>query len=351
MMNRQPVQDAETGLDVPAPAPRDSSVLRQRVAALTRTIDDRDATIASLVGQLQRAKHDPMSSEVVTRSRALNCMFCEKRRDLEAKTEQLKTALTRLSRAEKLMSIGQLTAGIAHEINTPIQYVSDNIKFLEHGFGVLCRSLETGADASDEELAYVRENVADALRHSLDGILRIAEIVRAMKAFSHPCDGNFAPASLREIVTTAATVSQSEWKYAAKLNVHLSDEIDVISCIRGDLEKVVLNLIVNAAHAIREKTQRDGGGQGTITISTRRCDDEAEICVADTGAGIPDEVQKRVFEPFFTTKPVGVGTGQGLSLAREAIVDRHGGSLFFQSKLGEGTTFHVRLPIRRPSEK
>ena len=348
MINRQPAHDAESAPIPTGQVPRDSSVLRQRVAALTRTIDDRDATIASLVSQLQRARHDPMSGDAVTRSRALNCMFCERRRELETKTEQLKNALTRLSRAEKLMSIGQLAAGIAHEINTPIQYVSDNVKFLEHGFAVLSRSLQTGADDGNQELAYVRESVPDAIGHSLDGIARIAEIVRAMKAFSHPCDGTFAPASLGEIVSTAATVSQSEWKYVAHLNLQLSDDIDMISCIRGDVEKVVLNLIVNAAHAIREKTPHDASGKGAITISTRRCGEQAEICVADTGTGIPEEVQKRVFEPFFTTKPVGVGTGQGLSLAREAIVERHGGSLFFDSRIGEGTTFHVRLPIQRP---
>jgi two-component system NtrC family sensor kinase len=346
MINRLSAPDAETGLGPALQAPRDSSILRQRVAALTRTVDERDATIANLVAQLQRAKHDPLSSEAVTRSRALNCMFCEKRQNLEAKTEQLKNALTRVSRGEKLMSMGQLAAGIAHEINTPIQYVSDNVKFLEHGFATLCRALAT-QDPGDEDLAYVRESVPDAIRHSLDGITRIADIVRAMKSFSHPCDGTFAPVSLAEMITTAVTVSQSEWKYVAQMNVHVSDDIDTVSCIRGDVENVVLNLIVNAAHAISEKTRQGIGGERVITISTNRCGDEAEILVADTGIGIPDDVRKRVFEPFFTTKPVGVGTGQGLSLAREAIAERHGGSLFFESRIGEGSTFHVRLPIQR----
>ncbi len=338
--------------------PGSSSILRQRVAALTRTIDARDETIATLVAQLQKAKCDPVSQESLQRSRALNCVFCDKREELETKTRELKEALSRLSKAEKMMSIGQLAAGIAHELNTPIQYVTDNVLFLERAFNVLVNALDRSRGEArpyltdhalleeEHELQFLRDDLPDAIEQSRDGLRRIAAIVTAMKNFTHPSDNVMSPSNLTEIIETTIAVSRNEWKYVADIETHFTDEFSEVSCIRDDIEKVVLNLLINAGHAIAQALEtQPPGTRGKITVTTRRQNDFAEILIADTGPGIPSELKDRVFEAFFTTKPVGVGTGQGLAIARTCIVDHHHGELFFESEEGHGTTFHIRLPL------
>lgn len=281
-----------------------------------------------------------------------------------------------LRQAQKLESIGQLAAGIAHEINTPTQYLTDNTKFLVESFRELravleaCRRLSeaaasgAGAPERPDELAELVETIAAearsvdvpyliaeiprALEQSLEGLDRVAKIVRSMKEFSHPGGGQKQAVDLNHAIESTLTVSRNEWKYVADAVTRLDPELPLVECLPGEINQVILNLVINAAHAIAEK-QRTGGAaeKGTITVSTRPDGDWAEIRVADTGTGIPEAIRAKVFDPFFTTKEVGRGTGQGLAIARSVVCDKHGGTIDFETEPSRGTTFVVRLPIGR----
>ncbi len=250
-----------------------------------------------------------------------------------------------LAQTQKLESIGQLAAGIAHEINTPIQYIGDNGKFLEEAFRDLVRAAETGgADALDENtFDYLRTEVPNAIEQLLEGVDHVARIVRAMKEFSHPGPVEKTPMNLNRAIESTALVSRSEWKYVARLATDFDPELPLVPCLAGEFNQVMLNLIVNAAHAISDVVG-DSGARGEIQIRTRRDGSFAEIRVSDTGCGIPPAIQQKIFDPFFTTKPVGKGTGQGLAIAHSVIVQKHGGSIQFESAPGRGTTFIIRLP-------
>lgn len=275
-----------------------------------------------------------------------------------------------LAQAQRLESIGQLAAGIAHEINTPTQYLGDNARFLREAFGelgpLLAQCLELGRLAREGPLTpeacqavvdavaqadveYLIREIPAAIDQSLDGLERVAKIVRSMKEFSHPGTEEKQAVDLNRAVESTLTVSRNEWKYVAEVVTELDPQLPRVPCLPGDLNQVLLNLIINAAHAIEAKlegTPKDKQSLGRITVRTRRCGDWAEIDVADTGTGIQEAVRPRVFDPFFTTKKVGKGTGQGLAIARTIVVERHGGEISFQTELGRGTTFTIRLPIR-----
>lgn len=262
-----------------------------------------------------------------------------------------------LRHAQKLESVGQLAAGIAHEINTPIQFIGDNVRFLGDAFGDLTRVVEayrraggTGeataqARALDAEVDtnFLVEEIPEAIGQTLDGVDRVAGIVRAMKAFAHPAADEKALADLNQAVRNTLVVANNETKYVADVVSELG-ELPLLPCHLGDVNQVLLNLVVNAAHAVAA-TVDDSGERGTITVRTLLDGGDAVIEVADTGTGIPADIADRVFEPFFTTKEVGVGTGQGLALAYSLVTDRHGGSITFVSEEGVGTTFTVRLPV------
>jgi PAS domain S-box-containing protein len=273
-----------------------------------------------------------------------------------------------LSQAQRLEAIGQLAAGIAHEINTPTQYVGDNTRFLGEAFddlrGVLDRcadfleAFRTDADAESQalaleraveeaDLAYLMEEVPTAVAQTLEGVERVARIVRSMKEFSHPGSREMTWADLNRALENTITVARNEWKYVAELETDLDPSLPSVPCLPGELNQVFLNLIVNAAHALEEKHDRASGEKGAIRVSTRRTGDIAEIRVSDTGPGIPEEARDRIFDPFFTTKEVGRGTGQGLAIARSVVVEKHGGSILFETEAGRGTTFIVRLPLSR----
>jgi signal transduction histidine kinase len=280
-----------------------------------------------------------------------------------------------LAQAQKLESIGQLAAGIAHEINTPIQYVGDNTVFLRDSVadyrrcldalqGILDRAkggaLDEAAIAEAEgilaaaDLDYLSEEIPKAIEQTLDGVSRVARIVRAMKEFSHPGSEEKAAADLNRLIENTITVARNEWKYVADLVTDFDPSLPPVPCLIGEFNQVVLNLLVNAAHAVAD---RAGGGpaphKGTITVSTRSAGEWAEVRVRDTGTGIPEAIRVKVFDPFFTTKPVGKGTGQGLAIAHAVIVKKHGGELTFETEVGVGTTFILRLPLsaRQPAEK
>ena len=271
-----------------------------------------------------------------------------------------------LVQTRKLESIGQLAAGIAHEINTPTQFVGDNIAFLKDAFGALLRltRIHFKPSASTEvrglipplsgqaerafvegDADYLFEEIPKAIDQSLEGIKRIAGIVLAMKEFSHPGDTIKAPADLNRAIETTATVTRGEWKHAADLRIEPDLSLPFIPCLLGDLNQVFLNLIVNAVHAIKATGVMERGTKGLIKISTSRDGDAVEIRFSDNGTGIEDRHRSRIFEPFFTTKPVGSGTGQGLAMAYQTITRKHGGTIRFETKAGKGTTFIIRLPL------
>ncbi|MHB8078209.1 MAG: PAS domain S-box protein [Candidatus Krumholzibacteriia bacterium] len=270
-----------------------------------------------------------------------------------------------LRQAQRLESVGQLAAGIAHEINTPTQYVGDNTRFLRDGFAALlplaqrhCELLarvDAGplpaelvaaarAQAAAADLDFLAEEVPRAIEQSLEGLGRVARIVRALKEFSHPGQEGKTPVDLNRTLENSLLVARNEWKYVADVVEELDRDLPAVPCIEGSFNQVVLNLVINAAHAIRDVVG-DSGRKGCITITTRRCGEWAEILVADTGTGIPEAIRERVFDPFFTTKGVGRGSGQGLSIARSIIVDKHQGEISFTTEPGRGTTFLVRLPL------
>jgi PAS domain S-box-containing protein len=273
----------------------------------------------------------------------------------------------RLRQAQKLESIGQLAAGIAHEINTPTQYLGDNIAFLGDEYlglvGLLLSQRElmhrlaagaaTPGDAREAlarfegvNLDYLAEEVPKAICQSHEGVARISKIVNAMKEFSHPGGEAKVPTDLNRAIENTLTVSRNEWKYVAELETDLAPDLPEVPCFTSEVNQAVLNLVVNAAHAIEDTLKgRPGGGKGRIRITTRRFGAEAEITVADTGGGIPAAIRERIFDPFFTTKPVGRGTGQGLAIVHTVIVENHQGRVTFESEPGQGTTFHLFLPL------
>jgi len=277
---------------------------------------------------------------------------------------QQKKLESELLQAQKLESVGRLAAGVAHEINTPVQFVNDSIHFLRDGtkdlmglvdtFRAAMRSVLDGAPAADvavttseaeasADLPYLAEHLPKAIDRSLEGLDRVATIVRSMKEFAHPDAKEMAPADLNRAIQSTLTIARNEYKYVADVQTDLG-ELPLILCHLGDINQAVLNLIVNAAHAIGSVVEGTEA-RGRIVVRTRREGEFALISIADTGGGIPEAIRERIFEPFFTTKEVGKGTGQGLAIARSIIVEKHGGKLTFETEMGVGTTFTVHLPL------
>ena len=302
------------------------------------------------------------------------------------------TELRRLGReltaAQKLESVGRLAAGVAHEINTPVQFVSDNVQFVSksmadisgviHAYRLLQQAVQSmGAmqlvrDAGDDpsmdtaqsiaavvaaarvagdaeratDLDYLLQQAPLALDSSIEGLGRIATIVRSMKEFAHPDNAQKAFADLNQAIRSTLVVARNEYKYVADADVQFAD-LPPVLCHLGEVNQVVLNLLVNASHAIADVV-KGTNNLGTLTVRTHLDGDEVEISIADTGTGIPKEARDRIFDPFFTTKEVGKGTGQGLALAHSVIVKRHGGTLRFETECGKGSTFFIRLPIGAP---
>lgn len=280
-----------------------------------------------------------------------------------------------LRQSQKMESIGTLASGIAHEINTPTQYVGNNIKFFEDSFDELKEILEAVNILKQEEnetdlcdklkeihkliedadLEYLFEEIPKAIEEAKRGITNVTRIVSAMRSFAHPGAKEKKMTNIHNALENTITISRNEWKYDAELFTKFDPEVPLVPCYVSEFNQVILNMIVNAAHAIRElaETKKDrktveienGSYKGKIEIATKKYDNFVEIVISDNGTGIPKEVQDRVFEPFFTTKDVGQGTGQGLTLAYNVIVEQHGGELFLESESGENTKFHVRLPL------
>jgi PAS domain S-box-containing protein len=284
---------------------------------------------------------------------------------LEDVTDKL-TVERELRQAQKLEAIGQLAAGIAHEINTPMQYLGDNIHFLDDAFGELIalygqfghllqvtKNRQPGGELLAEleqsfqqaELPYLFEEIPQTIRQSLDGVERVGTIVRAMREFSHPGSEEKVAVDINHALDNTLIVSRNAWKYVADVETDFAADLPLLRCLPGEINQVFLNIIINAAHAISDVTDGGSTGKGIISISTSVHDRLLEVRISDTGGGIPEAVQHRIFDPFFTTKEIGKGTGQGLAIARSVVVDKHQGTIRFETEAGKGTTFIVHLPL------
>jgi two-component system, NtrC family, sensor kinase len=354
--------------------------LARRIANLNRMLAARDRTIDVLIKRLESPQQrDASAFALLEQNIALEDVVSRKTRELERERQQLRDALDELKRtqdrllqSQKMEAIGQLAAGVAHEINTPVQYVSDNVTFLRSAFETLANLVERsmrlltqireGGSLTEQQLAdigdfermtsrarldYLRRNIPDAFDESQEGLQRVSTIVSAMKRFAHPSARDMEPVNLADLISTTSIVARNEWKYVADLDIEFEPSMPLVPCLRDEISQVVLNLLVNAAHAISDVVLQDPGSKGQIKVSTHLIDDYAEIRIKDTGAGIPESIQRSVFDPFFTTKPVGKGSGQGLSMAYATVVDKHRGRIFFETTLGKGTTFVVQLPLRQ----
>jgi len=272
--------------------------------------------------------------------------------------EQIQEELLQI---HKLESVGQLAAGLAHEINTPTQFIGTNIEFLSDAFtdtaqfvvGLQTASLDWPEEtrkqmtAALEELdwEYLNTEIPAALEQSRDGIDRVSSLLAAMKRFSHPGSTEMSNADLHGIIDTALTVSRNEWKYVAEVITEYGADVPQIPLLVDQMSQVILNMVVNASQSIQEKREKSGNQEmGQITISTRLVDKEVELIFQDNGLGIPAAVINKVFDPFFTTKGVGKGTGQGLAICHDVITKKHHGTLKVSSEQGIGATFTIRLP-------
>lgn len=269
----------------------------------------------------------------------------------------LKEAHNQMIQQEKMASLGQLAAGVAHEINNPTGYIISNLGTLDKYQARLVEFINTQNEAIKDldpselpRLAAIRKemkidhiigDVPALVSESFDGAKRIQNIVQSLKGFSRKDDDECTTASITECLESTINIIWNQIKYHATLRKEFG-EVQAIRCYPQKLSQVFMNLIVNAAHALGEK--------GEITVSTWQKNDAAYISVADTGSGIPEEIRSRIFEPFFTTKEIGKGTGLGLSISRE-IVREHGGEITVESRVGTGTTFTVMLPLNGVQEK
>lgn len=307
-----------------------------------------------------------VGADITTRKEA------EKRREqlqeqLYAEMRERERMSIELRLAQKLESVGRLAAGLAHEINTPIQYVGDSVSFVRSAFDDLARLFNAhravtlgGQAATPEQLADIRQIEQDidfdflqqempkAFDRTLEGTQRVTEIVRAMKEFAHPDGSEQTPADLNHALEMTLIVARNEYKYDATVATQFG-EIPPVTCNVGELNQVFLNLIVNSAHAIQDS--HNDAISGRITVSTRVLENVVEIVIADNGCGISAENLEKIFDPFFTTKAVGRGTGQGLPIARSIVVDKHAGSIRVESEVGVGTRFILELPINGRSGK
>jgi signal transduction histidine kinase len=295
--------------------------------------------------------------------------------ELSGANQQLREEMERRARmelelrqAQKLEAVGRLAAGVAHEINTPVQFVSDSCHFLRDGVGEALTLLRSYDDALEDlahgrapaaevvrrialarsatDTPYLAENMPLAATRALDGLERIAQIVRSMKEFSHPGSRGRVPADVNRGIVSTLAIARSEYRNVAEVRTDLAD-LPPVNCFPGELNQVILNLVVNAAHAVGAVV-RDSGRRGRIDVRTRLAGEQVEISVADDGCGIPAELRDKIFDPFFTTKGIGEGSGQGLAIARAVVVDKHGGRIDVDSAVGRGTTFTLRIPINPP---
>ncbi|MTD28563.1 sensor histidine kinase [Erwinia sorbitola] len=351
-----------------------ASDYQRKLAARDKTIDVLKRRIAQEARQNHATPFAIMEQNV-----GLEKVVAHKTKELENERHELEKALlelrftqTQLLQAQKMESIGQLAAGIAHEINTPTQYVSDNVGFVKGATVSLLKLLDAAlllADTARVKMAddpvmaefdaalkrskmdFLRRQIPGALDESLEGLGHIAKIVSAMKEFSHPSLDKKERVDIREVINTTVTVARNEWKYVAELETQFAENLQPVPCLRDMIGQAILNLVVNAAHAIADTIKEGVREKGRIIISTALDGEYMEIRVKDDGSGIPAAIRERIFDPFFTTKAVGKGTGQGLAIVYSTVVDKHNGRISCESEEGVGTTFILRLPLNSQNEE
>ncbi|MFP6900460.1 MAG: ATP-binding protein [Opitutales bacterium] len=284
-----------------------------------------------------------MTEKLAAENQRLKALTEELKKNLQALQEEMrlrKDLELQLANSQKMEALGQLAAGIAHEINTPAQFIGDHLQFVKESIDEILKAGVAQGIPSE----FVRNNLPMAIEHSIEGVGRIGEIVAAMRRFSHrEHDKEKHPADINQAVVDSLAVSRNQWKNSATTETELQPDLPLVSCLLGEVNQVILNLIINATHAITDSHEK--GILGKITIRTKQVVDDVQIEVEDDGCGIPEDIQERIFKPFFTTKELGKGTGQGLALAHSVIVKKHGGKLTFETKQGVGTTFSILLPI------
>jgi len=357
---------AETVLGVPEtrwkePGYLDALLPRSRESGIRRQLDECASgsfeTLCAVVTADDRVVELrwTVSCEVVNNTRLL--------RGLMIDVTEARRLVREMAQGQKLESVGRIAAGVAHEINTSVQFISDSVRFVRHAlrdvphaladYRALTADVLSGKDVIDAakkaadtdeaaDVDYFLKNAPDALDRAIEGIGRVGSIVRSMTEFAHPDARSKADVDLNRAIKTTLNMARNEYKTVAELVTEFGD-IPTVHCHAGDINQVVLNLLLNAAHAISDVV--DGtNAKGRITVRTRGIGDFVEISISDTGDGIPEDVRGRIFEPFVTTKEVGRGTGQGLALSRGIVVEKLKGSLHFETETGKGTTFFIRLP-------
>ncbi len=334
---------------------------------------DREATARRQLDEAMPGSFEILCSVVTSDNRVLELRWtvsCEVRDDMRflrglmIDVTEARRLVREMAQSQKLESVGRIAAGVAHEINTSVQFISDSVRFVRHALKDVPRALADyralAADAlsgkdvaaqarraadTDEaaDVDYFLKNAPEALDRALDGIGRVGSIVRSMTEFAHPDARTKADVDINRAIKSTLNMARNEFKSVADIETDLG-EIPAVHCHAGDINQVFLNLLLNAAHAIADAVE--GKGQkGRITVRTRAIGDYVEISISDTGDGIAETVRARIFEPFVTTKEVGRGTGQGLALSRGIVVEKLKGSLHFETETGKGTTFFVRLPV------
>lgn len=340
-------------------------------------IDWADETeIGSALESCKVGKQKQVALQFVDRwniTRSLEATICPVRYDLPSTARMIlatditnQTALqTQLDQAMRLESVGQLAAGVAHEINTPMQYIGDNVQFVSKALKKLaplfdCLYLIADPDCPIEKLSEERESLPDnldparikstlsqipeALKESVEGVLSVSKIVAAMKEFSHPGGEPKTEVCINHILESTITVAKNEWKYVADVETDFEVGLPQVGALPSELNQAFLNIVVNAAQAIDDRVSSGDFDRGVIKITTKSTTDHVIVTIEDDGGGIPASARNKVFEPFFTTKPVGKGTGQGLAIAYSAIVHKHGGQLSYTVLDGVGTSFSIEIP-------
>ncbi|MCA9135953.1 MAG: response regulator [Planctomycetales bacterium] len=272
---------------------------------------------------------------------------------------------TQLDQAQRLESVGQLAAGVAHEINTPMQYIGDNVRYVAKTFDrisdlidclpalidesvsdeqIICLRKSISADKDVRKIANALRQIPEALTDSIHGVEAVSKIVSAMKEFSHPGTVQKSRISINHVLESTIAVARNEWKYVADIDLDLDENLQPINALPSELNQAFLNIVINASHAIADRVERNEIKKGTIMIQTSEFAGGVRVVIRDNGGGIPERIRQRVFEPFFTTKDVGKGTGQGLAIAHSVIVQKHQGRLWFDVEDGVGTSFTIELP-------
>jgi len=337
--------------------------LEVRVLLRTNELNDANRALTKETSERQSAQQNlqvlnaELEGRVAERTSELQEAYthmesrvAERTAELTASLRVIQDANRRIQRAEKLASLGALAGGIAHEINTPIQFIGDNLSFLQSAITELKPILDSfkdgpashsGAeDASSVE--YLTAEMAQAIQESLDGVGRVRDIVQAVKMFAHPGTVTLMPQSPAKVVETAVSVSRNSWKHLADLSVHIEPDLPEVPCHGSDIDQVLLALILNAVDAIEA---RDTAGRGHIDVGVRKVGQNIEFSVTDDGCGIPDDIRPLIWDLFFTTKEIGKGTGQGLAICHNIIVVKHGGMIDCFCINDKYTRFFFTLPL------